>query len=648
MGSLLTRLLMAVAIGLLPALGFHAYAEFNARLVRQQLIEEEALRLVHLVSSEQQRIIDGAKQVLGVISGAPSVQDGVPDYCQRLLANLLKDTPRYLNAAVIGLDGRITCTAAPGKIGLDLSDRDYVREALNKDGPAISDYTIGRIDGSAMIAIAKRFNNRDGAIAGVVEVSVNLQWFGQQLEQLQLPPGATAAVADRHGVLLAHNPDSAQYAGRPIPAENRFTLEGDKIALTTSFRALNGQRLTLAYLPPGAQPNGLGVAVGFDPDIAFAEITRANDTGLWLIGAGAGLSLALTGLIGNRIIRRPFQRLLTAASSWGAGSLAVRTHMLRDGSEFGRLGGALDDMAEALEVREQRLRQEVRARQEAQSRAEQAERLQALGQLAGGIAHDFNNVLQALSSALSVMTQRAEGQPGILQLCRMGTEAVARGASITNRLLVFGRRGNLQTESVDIPELLHGLQEILDHTLGAGIRVDVTLAGGLRPAKADRHQLETVLINLATNARDAMPRGGWLALSAEMETVPQGDAPHPDTPAAGRYVRLVVADTGTGMDPVTLARARAPFFTTKGVGKGTGLGLSMAQGFAGQSGGALRIESEPGQGTTVTLWLPLAEAVQPRGERRDGTRIVPAAMPGQGHILLVEDDAIIGKLIRCI
>ena len=318
------------------------------------------------------------------------------------------------------------------------------------------------------------------------------------------------------------------------------------------------------------------------------------------------------------------------------GGKAVPTiGVIQDITERKEIEIALRTLTETLEAR---VREEIAARETAQARAVQSERLQALGQLAGGIAHDFNNVLQAVMGALRLIERHPTDQSSVARMARLANGAVERGISITRRLLTLGQRGELTAETLNVAELLHELGEILTHTLGATIEVRLRLKPGLRPRLADRGQLETVLVNLATNARDAMPNGGELVLSAEHETVsgphptgphptgphpagphptgPHPAGPHPTVPhptgphptglLPGRYIRLTVADAGEGMDAATLARAREPFFTTKRSGAGTGLGLAMAQAFAEQSGGALAIEGRPGAGTTVTLWLPEA------------------------------------------
>jgi PAS domain S-box-containing protein len=272
----------------------------------------------------------------------------------------------------------------------------------------------------------------------------------------------------------------------------------------------------------------------------------------------------------------------------------------------------------------------------------QAQKVQALGQLAGGIAHDFNNILQSVSGAAMLIERRPEDLDRTRRLARSAIDAAARGASITQRLLSFARHGTLRAEVIATDELLNSMREVLAHTLGAGIIVRVATDHRLPPILADRGQLETALVNLGTNARDAMPEGGTLILSAEAVEATGGIA-EPAGLAPGHYVRISVTDAGCGITAATFARLAEPFFTTKPLGAGTGLGLAMVKGFAEQSGGAMTVVSEVGLGTTVCLWLARAmdDAVISRvDEMADGV-----ALPGVTRIMLVDDDDLVRETL---
>jgi PAS domain S-box-containing protein len=282
------------------------------------------------------------------------------------------------------------------------------------------------------------------------------------------------------------------------------------------------------------------------------------------------------------------------------------------------------------------------ALRDSEERLRQSQRMEALGLLAGGVAHDFNNVLQAVVASTALIGRRAEDPAAVRRLARATTEAAERGASISRRLLGFARRDVLEASDVPAAELLRGLQEILRPGLGARFRLEIAADPALPPMLADRGQLEAVLINLVANARDAMPEGGLVVIAAATETAA---GRHPAGLRPGRYVRLDVLDSGAGMPPEVLARATEPFFTTKPEGRGTGLGLAMARGFAQQSGGALAIESAPGRGTQVRLWLPEAAPVA-RAALPHGLAVPPPPPKGRRwRVLLVEDERAIREML---
>ena len=266
----------------------------------------------------------------------------------------------------------------------------------------------------------------------------------------------------------------------------------------------------------------------------------------------------------------------------------------------------------------------------------QAQKMEAVGQLTGGVAHDFNNLLMAVLGSLELVKKRLPYDPRITPLIENAVQGAQRGAVLTQRMLAFARKQELKVEPVDVAALARGMTDFVSRSIGPAVHVSTRFPSGLPLVSTDPYQLETGLLNLAVNARDAMPEGGTITITASKETVGEGDA----VLAPGDYVRLSVADTGEGMDPLTVARASEPFFTTQGVGKGTGLGLSMVHGLAAQSGGRLEIQSRPGKGTTVSLWLPVAAGAS-EGLRLSADPRKAGARDGRLVILAVDDDDLV-------
>jgi signal transduction histidine kinase/ActR/RegA family two-component response regulator len=287
---------------------------------------------------------------------------------------------------------------------------------------------------------------------------------------------------------------------------------------------------------------------------------------------------------------------------------------------------------------ESRIEERTREREAALAQLFEAQKLETIGQLTGGVAHDFNNLLMAVLGSLSLLEKRLppddEASRRLLQNAVQGAQ---RGASLTQRLLAFSRRQELKPESVGFEGLLNGMEELLRRALGHGIELQKTFPDALPPILVDANQLELALLNVALNARDAMPEGGRLTISAIPETkTALGSEPGL---LPGDYLHIRIADDGIGMDEMTLAKATEPFFTTKGPGRGTGLGLSMVHGLAAQSGGLLRICSAVNQGTTVELWFPTAKASAPCSQRNDRFGEIPNTRPCK--VLIVDDDALV-------
>jgi signal transduction histidine kinase len=294
------------------------------------------------------------------------------------------------------------------------------------------------------------------------------------------------------------------------------------------------------------------------------------------------------------------------------------------------------ELAQANADLERRVEERTREREAALAQVHEMQKVESLGQLTGGVAHDFNNLLMAVLGNLELLRKFVSNEAKVLRLIDGAIQGAERGASLTKRMLAFARRQELKPETVDIPNLVDSMVQMLRHSLGPGIQIATQFEADVPPTRVDPNQLELALLNLALNARDAMPLGGRLMISARRERVATGAVP--GLPP-GDYVCIAERDNGEGMDETTLKRATEPFFTTKGAGRGTGLGLSVVDGLVAQSGGAMRITSRSGAGTTVELWLPVSPA-----EVVDRPRPIDPPLVQETRccrVLVVDDDPIV-------
>ena len=308
--------------------------------------------------------------------------------------------------------------------------------------------------------------------------------------------------------------------------------------------------------------------------------------------------------------------------------------------EDGRLIGFAKITRDLTERREAQLELE-----RSQQALFQAQKMEAVGQLTGGLAHDFNNLLTGITGSLELLSTRlAQGRLGETdRYINAAMGAASRAASLTHRLLAFSRRQTLEPKAVDANRLISGMEELVRRTIGPAVTLESALAVGLWPCFCDPNQLESAILNLCINARDAMPDGGRLTIETTNTWLDDASGRERGM-APGQYVAICVTDSGTGMPPEVLARAFDPFFTTKPPGKGTGLGLSMIYGFARQSNGEVRIYSEVGQGTTVKIYLPRYHGKAAEAHVAPERLEAPRAQAGE-TVLIVDDEPTVRMLV---
>lgn len=468
--------------------------------------------------------------------------------------------------------------------------RAYFASAVKTGKFTVREFAIGRATGRNCLHFALPFYDDDGRMGGVVIAALSLDRLADYVAHKGVPEGAALAITDRNGIVLARYPGNDLFVDKRSPAGRDPVRDNGTVEDTAG---IDGAERIVGFSAVG---NDLRVSFGIGKSQTSAKIDHRNRRDALFIVMSALIVLILTAWGARRFIQRPFAQLLDAANRWRLGEFGLRLD-IPGNSEIARVATAFNAMADELKRREHEL-------SEAREQFHQSQKMESVGQLTGGVAHEFNNLLAVVSANLELI-EAGDDIAKARQFAAAARRAVDRGAKLTAQLLAFSRRQVLNPKPVDANQLVSEIQELIRKAVGEACRVKVQTYEGLWLCHVDPSRLETALLNLSLNARDAMPNGGVLEIEMKNTVVNEGAVAGC---SPGSYVGLIVRDTGPGMPPEVRDRVFEPFFTTKEVGKGTGLGLSMVYGFVRQSGGHIAVESAVGRGTTVALYLPKAKA----------------------------------------
>jgi PAS domain S-box-containing protein len=433
------------------------------------------------------------------------------------------------------------------------------------------------------------------------------------------------------------NEEGASYmlytlSGAPIEAFSKFSMPRATEVFGPTFR---GEGILRSYditkdFRYGRNAPLKGVPEGHLPVRSYLAVPVISRTGEVLGGLFFGH--AQPGVFTERAERG--MTGLAAEAAVAIDNAALAEAAQREIAERRRAEDALRELNATLEQQVAERTEQLQAKEEA---LRQSQKMEAIGQLTGGIAHDFNNLLQVIIGNLDTLTRTlSDDAPRLKRAADRALNGARRAAALTQRLLAFSRRQPLDPKPVNVNALVTGLSEMVHRTLGETVEIETVLAAGLWQVEADANELESAILNLAVNARDAMPDGGRLTIETANAHIDEAYAANYAEVAPGQYVCVCVSDTGKGMDEATVARAFEPFFTTKPVGQGTGLGLSQVYGFVKQSSGHIKIYSEIGQGTTVKIYLPRL-STDPAVAEDEVESVIPDA-DGEETILVLEDD----------
>jgi two-component system, NtrC family, sensor kinase len=494
---------------------------------------------------------------------------------------------------VIGRTGEalVTSYAYPLPVDLNVADRDYFQVHLANDvGSYVGEILMPRLgDGQPFFSLSRRRRSLNGEFNGVIETSVLPEDFQNFYARMSSSGTDYYALIRSDGFFLARYPVRGEIPDRL----------GERAALRQAIVSSpeTGKYTVVAQLDGIERRIGYRKLVGY-PVYLLAGVETSLVRAEWLWGMGTHLIFGIPA----------------TAFLFGITALSLQ--------------------------RTRRLYAESKRREQAEDALRHAQKMEAIGQLTGGVAHDFNNLLTVIIGNLDIAqrqfkSEALKAEAKLEGFIKNAMQGARRAASLTSRLLAFSRRQPLDPKPLRADRLVRGMEDLIRQSLGEAIELEVVNAGGLWQIEADPIQLEATILNLAINSRDAMPNGGKLTIETSNAFLDEAYAQkHPDL-SAGQYVQIAVSDTGTGMSPETAGKAFEPFFTTKTAGQGTGLGLSQVYGFVKQSGGHVTIYSEPGEGTTVKLYLPRFFAA---AKEESATEAVTGSEAAGETILVVEDD----------
>src|SRR6202022_1973569 len=635
----LTVLAVATALPLAVLAGFAILQMVDDQRTQ---IKQDVEHQVENLLSDVDRQIGAIQAQLQVLAVSPSLQDGDFAAFDRQMRAPLK-----INGTSIVLHDtkgqQLLSTNRPYGEPLPRATNTEMHDRVVATGqPQISDLIIGAVLRRPILVVGVPVF-RDGQVVYVLAMGLGPEILSSLLGQQGLPPDWTAGIFDRKGIVVARNRELDRFLGKPVSPTLLQAMRG---TVESWFPSVTSEGIPVYATIRRSPATGWTVAIGLPREFVDAPLRRAR---LLAFGGGAAV-LAVSLVLGwwmARAIRQPVEALTAATKALGRGEPIGQ--LVSGVRELDQVGGDLHNAATALtrnreelesivaeRTREiaaanERLRAEIAAREQAQSALLQAQKMEAMGQLTGGGAHDFKNLLTAISGSLTLLEPRIS-DANSLQLVHTAQRGASQGALLTQTLLAFARKQRLTPIPADLNSIIVEMSEILRHSIGPTIEIRRALTTDLWPVLIDIGQIQTALLNIALNARDAMPGGGMVLI----ETANIGAAREelPEEVAGQDCVLVSVQDTGTGMSPEVLERAFEPFFTTKEIGKGTGLGLSMVFGVVRQSGGTVRICSRLREGTTVEIYLPRAH--EAAASAADHAR--PAGTARGAHILVVDDD----------
>jgi signal transduction histidine kinase len=598
------------------------------------VVAQDAARLAGLQALHHERLVESTRQLLAAVSQSREVRQGPAEACSAYLRKVVpRSRATYVNIGVVDRLGTLVCSAFT-RVPSSLADRSYYQRALSSKAFTVGEYIVGRQTGRPALPFAYPVLADAGDVERIVFATVDLTSLHDGPAVNEIADGSTIIVTDRLQNILMLQPDGSDSRGQSLKDDPVTMLIGSRTSGTFEHTE-HGSTDVVAF--ERIRPLDAGLTVRVSLSKTQARVAANWEMYQILLTFSLVALIVIVGVqaASDRLLLKPIAQLTKASRRLAVGDLGARVAASTTIPELNELGKDFDAMAAALEERESaRLRSEME-RKELEQQYHQSQKMDAVGRLAGGIAHDFNNMLTAILGYCELLLEDPDLPESPRNDIREIEKAGKTASQLTRQLLAFSRREIVEPTLLDLNAIVGGMDNMLNRIVGEHIAMKTTLAADLNAMKADRGQIEQVILNLAVNARDAMPDGGRLLLETANVYLPDGLMSAYLTAPAGDYVMFSVEDSGSGMTPEVLQHLFEPFYTTKSTGKGTGLGLATVYGIVKENNGGIAVESAVGQGSHFRIYLPRAEG------RPDGaTPSVRANVTSNGTatVLVVEDD----------
>ena len=608
--SLTVRLFLLVTIAVLPALGIQAYNEYDLRRSREADIRDRVVQITKQFGEEMGELREGARQFLIAMAQLPPVKAKDAGLCSALFASLKSAYANYNLLGAADAQGHVFCTS--GKTSLmSVADQSFFRRAMRAKSEAslaVGTYYADPATGDKAIHFAHTFRDDNGEVAGIVFAGLDLGWLSDHLKERGLTPTQSILIADRLGNIIARLPHPEVLVGKNMRKSHERIMDGNTAGWEEA-NGVDGIARIFGYVPAQLPPYDFFLSAGQEKADALAPIVDATRRGVGLILAGFVLALYAAWWGGRLFIRRPVNDLLAVANKWRDGNEDARVQLKNRATEIGRLGGAFNDMADALAARnaaqkaaEEELRQlNATLEQRVEQRTEElarANRLATLGKLTATVSHELRNPLAVIRNTVFALGEAAKSHGINLDRSLKRIERnVIRCNEIITELLDYTRTRKLDAAPRVFDDWL--VEVLNEYDVPPGIALHRQLDAAGAEVTFDSGRLQRVFVNLLDNARDAINDGRSVPAPG---TARDASITIRTKVVAGRF-QAVVADTGAGIPPEVFPKIFEPLFSTKGFG--IGLGLPTVKQIIEQHGGDIQIASAVGQGTTVTMWLPL-------------------------------------------